>query len=218
MFIVFGNGFFKIPAVGRISMSNSEKAAFFVHIIVHFIRSIPFVFHYKCNNCGINRTAASSHFDSVKRSKSHRCVDAFSSLNRGNRSSVSDVTGNYFRFFCGYIKKFDHLFRNKAVRCAVCAVTAYFVFFGYFRGNRIGICFFRHCLMKSRIKYKNLRNIRHYSAASVESHKMSGRVKRSERVAELKLINYIICNEATFKKVRTTVDNTVSYRFYFAHV
>ena len=72
--------------------------------------------------------------------------------------------------------------------------------------------------MECRIENEHLRSVRHNSRATFDSHEVCACVKRGKVTAELELFEDFGSYKAAFKEVRTSVDNTVTDCFDFAHV
>ena len=120
-----------------------------------------------------------------------------------------------FRVIFVKAKEFNRTFRNKAVGGSVETISSYFVVLVIFQWKAIEICFCRHRLMESGIKYTNLRYSWHKLRAYTDTDQVCRVMKRCKIVALFYCCNHFICDYYRFGKFLTTMYNTVSNSVYF---
>ena len=92
------------------------------------------------------------------------------------------------------------------------AVLSYTEFFIILVRHCIHKCFFGHCLVKSSIKNRNLRNFRtENSCAGLNALKVCKVVKRCKRSKLSDFVDYRVIYKHRLVKVRTALHNSVTY-------
>ena len=115
-------------------------------------------------------------------------------------------------------EKLDHLACNIAVRGAVCAIATDTVLFVHIVGKSVHISLGSHRLMECGIKYEYLGNICHNSKATLNTLNVCAGVKRCIIIAELELLENLICEEHGLGEVVTAVDDSVAYCLDLGHI
>ena len=98
------------------------------------------------------------------------------------------------------------------------AVFTNFVFFIVFIRNCIHICFFRHGLMESSIKYSYVWFARHQFHTCTDPHQVCRVVQRSKVAAFFDYTEYFVIDDAGIGDFCAAVEYTVSDCFYFIQV
>ena len=109
----------------------------------------------------VDVTGTGSHNKTFQWSQSHGSIDGFAAVHCGKRGTVAQVADDNFQIFRFLAEDLSGTQRNVSVGCTVETVAAHAVFFIIFIRKTIDVCFRRHGLMKSGIKYTNHRSIRH---------------------------------------------------------
>ena len=174
---------FKVTAVGGNS-GNSEEAGFFVHKGFHLCRGKAFFVHDVGYNRRIDAAATGSHYETVKRGKTHGSVANFAVFNCGKGRTVTEVADDEFGSFGIFTGDFEISLGDETVGSSVEAITADGIFFIVFIRNTEHVCFFGHGLMEGGIE-----NSDHGSffsenfLASFHSNSL-GRVMKRAKIAE----------------------------------
>ena len=145
---------FKVAAVGG-NAGNSEEAGFFVHKVAHLFGGKAFFVHNVSYNRGVNSAAAGSHYETVKRGKTHGSVANFAVFNCGKGRTVAKVADDEFGSFGIFAGDFEISLGDETVGSSVEAVTADGIFLIVFIRDTEHISFFGHGLMEGGIENSN---------------------------------------------------------------
>ena len=94
-------------------------------------------------------------------------------------------------------------------------ISSYFVFFVVFDRKSVQICFCRHCLMESCIKYTNLRYTWHKLRADINTDQVCRVMKWCKIVTLFYCCNHFICDHCRSCKFFSTMYDTMSDCIYF---
>ena len=125
------------------------------------------------------------------------------------------MANDYFGVFRVQSQEFYGTFGYEAVACTVETVSSYFVVFIVFQWQTIQICFCRHGLMESGIKYCYLRYTWHQFAAYTDTDQVCRVVQRCQIVALFYGLDYFVCDNYGRRKFFSAVYDTVSDCIYF---
>ena len=92
-------------------------------------------------------------------------------------------------------------------------VAADVILFIYFMRKRIGVCIFGNGRVERGVEHEYLGNAGHYCRTAFDAHDMRESMKGCKVYAELQLFKNFGGYESAFKKVRSAVDNSVTYCF-----
>ena len=91
-------------------------------------------------------------------------------------------------------EEFYSTFGYEAVGGSVETISSYFVFLVVFDRKSVQICFCRHCLMESCIKYANLRYAWHKLGADTDTDQVCRVVKWCKVVALFYCCDHLVCD------------------------
>ena len=111
-------------------------------------------------------------------------------------------------------QEFNGLFGNESVRGSVDTIFTDFIFIVVFIWDRIHICFLRHRLMESCIKYGYVWFAWHQFHTCADSHKVCRIVKRSQITALFDNRNYFVIDDTGIRDLCSSVQYTVTDSFY----
>ena len=110
---------------------------------------------------GVQVAAAGAHHQAGQRGHAHGGIHHLALIDCGDGGTVAQMAGDQLQIFNVNIENIRSSLRNIAVACSVEAVSSYFVFLIIFMRQTVKVCFLRHCLMESSIKYTNHRHVWH---------------------------------------------------------
>ena len=121
------------------------------------------------------------------------------------------MTSDDFLSYRIYTQEFAYTFGHVTMRCSVEAITTHTILFIQFIRNSIHVGIIRHGLMKSRIKYTYLRNVRKNSRNCIHTFQVSRIVQRSQIIASCKGFQYLLIQQYRFAETLASVYHTVTY-------
>ena len=94
-------------------------------------------------------------------------------------------------------------------------VSSYFIVFVVFNRKSVQICFSRHCLMESGIKYTNLRYTWHKFCTNINTDQVCRVMQRRKIIALFYCCDHFISDQCRAGKFLAAVYNTMSDCIYF---
>ena len=195
--------------VGR-STRNTQHAGLLVEQVRH-ARSVQTLFlHDESHSTRVDVAAACTHHQTFERGQSHAGVHTFAILDGGYRTAIAHMTRDDARTFRLDAQEFTHALGHIAVRRPMEAITANAIFLIQLIRNRIHVSIVRHCLMESRVKHTDLRNVGKQCRNSSHTLQVGRIVKRSQIIASIDGIKCFLVQYHGFAETFAAVYDTVS--------
>ena len=202
----------EVTEIAGKSAGKSEKTRFLVEYVHNALNVQVLFLSNELHDSRIDVTGTSSHNNTFKWCKTHCCIYTFAIYNCADGRSVSKVADDNFGVVFVKAKEINSSLGYEAVGCSVETVSSYFIFLVEVKRKSVEICFSRHCLMESGIKYAYLRYAWHKLCTYTDTNEVSRVVERCKVIALFYCFDHLVCDHCGRSKFLASVYDTMSDR------